>query len=47
MSKPQMEKRRRERINHSLEELRVLMMESTHSEVRLWGVVLFPFAQNA
>uniref|UniRef100_A0A3Q0T7J4 Hairy-related 5 n=1 Tax=Amphilophus citrinellus TaxID=61819 RepID=A0A3Q0T7J4_AMPCI len=32
MSKPQMEKRRRERINHSLEELRVLMLESTHSE---------------
>ncbi|XP_005916648.2 hairy-related 5 [Haplochromis burtoni] len=32
ISKPQMEKRRRERINHSLETLRVLMLESTHNE---------------
>uniref|UniRef100_A0A3Q4B555 BHLH domain-containing protein n=1 Tax=Mola mola TaxID=94237 RepID=A0A3Q4B555_MOLML len=31
-SKPQMEKRRRERINHSLETLRLLMLESTHDE---------------
>ncbi|XP_041800651.1 LOW QUALITY PROTEIN: hairy-related 5 [Chelmon rostratus] len=31
-SKPLMEKRRRERINHSLETLRILMLENTHSE---------------
>ncbi len=30
-----MEKRRRERINHSLETLRLLMLESTQDEVRL------------
>lgn len=29
-----MEKRRRERINHSLETLRLLMLENTHDEVR-------------
>lgn len=33
-SKPLMEKRRRERINHSLETLRLLMLENTHSEVK-------------
>ncbi|XP_022066355.2 hairy-related 5 [Acanthochromis polyacanthus] len=32
VSKPQMEKRRRERINHSLETLRLLVLESTNSE---------------
>ncbi|XP_026186803.1 hairy-related 5 [Mastacembelus armatus] len=32
VSKPQMEKRRRERINHSLEALRLLMLENTHNE---------------
>ncbi|GAA6224287.1 transcription factor HES-7.1-B-like [Lates japonicus] len=32
VSKPLMEKRRRERINHSLETLRLLMLESTHNE---------------
>ncbi|XP_075336667.1 hairy-related 5 [Odontesthes bonariensis] len=32
VSKPLMEKRRRERINHSLETLRLLMLENTHSE---------------
>ncbi|KAF0039639.1 hypothetical protein F2P81_007874 [Scophthalmus maximus] len=30
--KPLMEKRRRERINHSLETLRLLMLDSTHNE---------------
>lgn len=30
-----MEKRRRERINHSLETLRVLMLDNTHNEVRV------------
>lgn len=35
VSKPIMEKRRRERINHSLESLRLLMLEQTHDEVRL------------
>lgn len=34
ISKPQMEKRRRERINHSLETLRLLMLENTHDEVK-------------
>ncbi|KAM9740448.1 hairy-related 5 [Menidia menidia] len=32
VSKPLMEKRRRERINHSLETLRLLMLENTHNE---------------
>ncbi|XP_077434265.1 hairy-related 5 [Vanacampus margaritifer] len=32
VSKPMMEKRRRERINRSLETLRVLMLENTHNE---------------
>lgn len=32
-SKPQMEKRRRERINHNLETLRLLMLENTADEV--------------
>ncbi|XP_038555843.1 hairy-related 5 [Micropterus salmoides] len=32
LSKPLMEKRRRERINHSLETLRLLMLENTHDE---------------
>ncbi|XP_047441511.1 hairy-related 5 [Mugil cephalus] len=32
VTKPVMEKRRRERINHSLETLRVLMLESTHNQ---------------
>uniref|UniRef100_A0A3Q2YMX9 Hairy-related 5 n=1 Tax=Hippocampus comes TaxID=109280 RepID=A0A3Q2YMX9_HIPCM len=32
VSKPVMEKRRRERINRSLETLRVLMLENTHNE---------------
>ncbi|KAM7418096.1 hypothetical protein PAMA_017640 [Pampus argenteus] len=32
VSKPVMEKRRRERINHSLETLRLLMLENTHNE---------------
>ncbi|KAM6923344.1 hairy-related 5 [Xenentodon cancila] len=32
MSKPLMERRRRERINHSLETLRLLMLENKHSE---------------
>ncbi|CAK6974163.1 hairy-related 5 [Scomber scombrus] len=32
VSKPVMEKRRRERINHSLESLRLLMLEQTHDE---------------
>ncbi|XP_070819527.1 hairy-related 5 [Chaetodon trifascialis] len=32
ISKPLMEKRRRERINHSLETLRLLMLENTRSE---------------
>nr|XP_046262366.1 hairy-related 5 [Scatophagus argus] len=31
-SKPQMEKRRRERINHSLETLRLMMLENTSDE---------------
>ncbi|KAG8004229.1 Transcription factor HES-7.1-B [Nibea albiflora] len=31
-SKPLMEKRRRERINHSLETLRLLMLDNTHNE---------------
>lgn len=35
--KPLMEKRRRERINHSLETLRLLMLESTRNEVRMLG----------
>lgn len=35
VTKPVMEKRRRERINHSLETLRVLMLESTHNAVCL------------
>lgn len=35
VSKPVMEKRRRERINHSLETLRLLMLENTHNEVRM------------
>lgn len=46
ISKPQMEKRRRERINHSLETLRVLMLESTHNEVRLCVVVLISIVHN-
>lgn len=33
-SKPMMEKRRRERINSSLETLRLLMLENTRNEVR-------------
>lgn len=33
VSKPVMEKRRRERINHSLESLRLLMLESTGDQV--------------
>lgn len=41
-----MEKRRRERINHSLETLRVLMLESTHNEVRLCVVVLISIVHN-
>lgn len=41
-----MEKRRRERINHSLETLRVLMLESTHNEVRLCVVVLISTVHN-
>ncbi|KAF1384309.1 hypothetical protein PFLUV_G00117000 [Perca fluviatilis] len=32
VSKPLMEKRRRERINHSLETLRLLMLDNTHNE---------------
>ncbi|KAM4732866.1 hairy-related 5 [Anableps anableps] len=32
MSKPMMEKRRRERINNSLETLRLLMLENTQNE---------------
>nr|XP_057919530.1 hairy-related 5 [Doryrhamphus excisus]XP_057919532.1 hairy-related 5 [Doryrhamphus excisus]XP_057919533.1 hairy-related 5 [Doryrhamphus excisus] len=32
VSKPVIEKRRRERINHSLETLRLLMLENTHNE---------------
>ncbi|KAM9850123.1 hairy-related 5 [Aulostomus maculatus] len=32
VSKPAMEKRRRERINHSLETLRLLMVKNTHNE---------------
>ncbi|TDH07935.1 hypothetical protein EPR50_G00111990 [Perca flavescens] len=32
VSKPLMEKRRRERINHSLETLRLLMLDNTHDE---------------
>ncbi|XP_017275191.1 hairy-related 5 [Kryptolebias marmoratus] len=32
VSKPVMEKRRRERINHSLETLRLLMLENTQNE---------------
>nr|XP_061793238.1 transcription factor HES-7.1-A-like [Nerophis lumbriciformis] len=32
VSKPVMEKRRRERINRSLETLRILMLENTHNE---------------
>ncbi|XP_044219711.1 hairy-related 5 [Thunnus albacares] len=32
VSKPVMEKRRRERINHSLETLRLLMLDHTHNE---------------
>ncbi|XP_023251785.1 transcription factor HES-7.1-B-like [Seriola lalandi dorsalis] len=32
VSKPLMEKRRRERINHSLETLRLLMLENTHND---------------
>ncbi|XP_008280434.1 hairy-related 5 [Stegastes partitus] len=32
VSKPMMEKRRRDRINHSLETLRLLMLESTKNE---------------
>ncbi|XP_068596204.1 hairy-related 5 [Brachionichthys hirsutus] len=32
VSKPQMEKRRRDRINHSLEKLRLLMADGTHDE---------------
>lgn len=39
ISKPQMEKRRRERINHSLETLRLLMLKNTHDEVKQ-GIVL-------
>lgn len=35
VSKPLMEKRRRERINHSLETLRLLMLDNTHNEVKL------------
>lgn len=34
ISKPQMEKRRRERINHSLETLRLLLLENTDNEVK-------------
>ena len=33
--KPLMEKRRRERINHSLETLRRLLLENTRNEVNL------------
>ncbi|TKS72657.1 Transcription factor HES-7.1-B HES-related protein 1-B [Collichthys lucidus] len=32
VTKPLMEKRRRERINHSLETLRLLMLDNTHNE---------------
>lgn len=46
ISKPQMEKRRRERINHSLETLRVLMLENTHNEARLCVVVLISIVHN-
>ena len=36
-----MEKRRRERINHSLETLRLLMLENTHNEVGLGVLTLY------
>lgn len=40
-SKPVMEKRRRERINQSLETLRLLMLENTDSEVKTCAMLLF------
>lgn len=39
ISKPQMEKRRRERINHSLETLRLLLLENTDDEVKEGKIV--------
>lgn len=42
MSKPLMERRRRERINHSLETLRLLMAEHTQNEVKPEPAAGFP-----
>lgn len=41
ISKPQMERRRRERINHSLETLRLLLLENTDNEVKTQSDLLF------
>ena len=46
VSKPQMEKRRRERINHSLEALRLLMLDNTQDEVSLCAMLLFSLSDQ-
>ena len=43
MLKPLVEKRRRDRINRSLEELRLLLLERTRDQVSLSGPPSIPF----